>query len=98
MPKQLAKEASFQQTNSEPGKMSDPTQNEEVDMTGEVQNEKAGATAQAIPTVGTVPVLPQQPLQPLQSTPQDFSSLLLMMQQQIQGQNMTYQSQMENHQ
>ena len=40
--------------------MSDPTQNEEVDVTGEVQNEEAGATAQAISTVGTVPVLPQQ--------------------------------------
>ena len=48
--------------------MSDPTQNEEVDVTGEVQNEEAGATAQAIPTVGTVPVLPQPP-QPLQPTP-----------------------------
>ena len=76
--------------------MSDPTQNEEVDVTGEVQNEEAGATAQAIPTVGTVPVLPQQQQQPIQPTPQDFSSLLLMMQQQIQGQNMMYQSQMEN--
>ena len=70
--------------------MSDPTQNAEVDVAGEVQNEEAGAT------VGTVPVLPQQPLQPLQPTPQDFSSLLLMMQQQIQGQNLMYQSQMEN--
>ena len=76
--------------------MSDPTQNAEVDVAGEVQNEEAGATAQAIPTVGTVPVIQQQPPQPLQPTPQDFSSLLLMMQQQIQGQNLMYQSQMEN--
>ena len=66
-------------------------------MTGEVQNEGAGATAQVIPTVGTVPVLPQQPLQTLlQPNTQDFSSLLLMLQQQIQGYNMMYQSQMEN--
>ena len=71
--------------------MSDPTQNAEVDVAGEVQNEEAGATA-----VGTVPVIQQQPPQPLQPTPQDFSSLLLMMQQQIQGQNLMYQSQMEN--
>ena len=76
--------------------MSDPTQNAEVDVAGEVQNEEAGATAQAIPTVGTVPVIQQQPPQPLQPTPQDFSSLLLKMQQQIQGQNLMYQSQMEN--
>ena len=75
--------------------MSDPTQNAEVDVAGEVQNEEAGATAQAIPTVGTVPVIQQQP-QSLQPTPQDFSSLLLMMQQQMQGQNLMYQSQMEN--
>ena len=61
-----------------------------------MQNEEPGATAQAIPTVGTVPVIQQQPPQPLQPTPQYFSSLLLMMQQQIQGQNLMYQSQMEN--
>lgn len=66
--------------------MADTTQDGEVDVTG--LNTLSPEEYQE-----PMPIPPPQLPQP---TPQDFSSLLFMMQQQIQGQNMLYQTQMES--